>query len=523
MEEALANERNLLRTLIDNLPDAIYVKDSEGRFLLKNLADARKMGAASPEETIGKTDFDYYPAALAAQYQADDQVVIHSGQAIINQEEQVVDAANRAGWVSTTKLPLRDQQGRVIGLVGIGHDITAQKQADEEKAKLEAQLYQAYKMESVGRLAGGVAHDFNNMLGVILGHTELALYQIDPDLPQRANLEEIQKAAQRSANLTSQLLAFARQQVIAPKELDLNETVAATLTMLQRMIGENIPLIWSPAAALWAVNIDPTQIDQLLANLCVNARDAISDVGKIMIETGNRVFDEAYCAMHPDCVPGHYVMLSVRDNGNGMNEQTQAHLFEPFFTTKPLGHGTGLGLATVYGIVKQNNGFIRVSSEIGQGTTFQMYLPSHGVANVSEPEPRTAYLTPGGGETILLVEDEPSILRLTSTMLTRLGYHVLSAETPGVAIELSGTHSDPIHLLMTDVIMPEMNGRDLGNYLVIRYPQIKRLFMSGYTAEIIAPQGVLEDGVFFIQKPFSMKDLAAKVREVIEYGKPNDG
>jgi signal transduction histidine kinase len=398
------------------------------------------------------------------------------------------------------------------------YDITAQKQAEAAQAKLEAQLYQAQKMESIGRLAGGVAHDFNNMLGVILGHTELALDEIDPSLPIHVDLAEIWKAAQRSANLTRQLLAFARKQAAAPKILDLNETVSGTLTMLDRMIGENIDLVWAPAIDLWSVKIDPTQIDQILANLCVNARDAIANVGQITIETGNRMFDAAYCAEHTDCIPGDYVLLSVRDNGCGMSQDVQDHLFEPFFTTKPLGQGTGLGLATVYGIVKQNNGFIHVASELGQGTTFRIYIPRYSATGSAAADTDVARTTPGGGETILLVEDEPAILKLGSTMLTRLGYHVITAGAPSMAIQIAETYAGEIHLLMTDVVMPEMNGRNLAAHLLARHPRLKRLFMSGYTDEIIAHHGVLEEGVFFIQKPFSLKDLAAKVREVIEYG-----
>jgi PAS domain S-box-containing protein len=402
------------------------------------------------------------------------------------------------------------------------YDITAQKQAEAVQAKLEAQLYQSQKMESIGRLAGGVAHDFNNMLSVILGHTELALDEIDPSLPIHVDLVEIWKAAQRSANLTRQLLAFARKQAAAPKVLDLNETVAGTLTMLDRMIGENIDLVWKPAIDLWSVKIDPTQIDQILANLCVNARDAIANIGQITIETGNRIFDAEYCIDHTDCIPGEYVLLSVRDNGCGMSQDIQEHLFEPFFTTKPLGQGTGLGLATVYGIVKQNNGFIHVASELSQGTTFQIYLPRYSVTGVAAADTRVVHATLGGGETILLVEDEPAILKLASTMLTRLGYRVMTAGTPSMAIQIAETHIGEIHLLMTDVVMPEMNGRNLAAHLLARHPRLKRLFMSGYTDEIIAHHGVLEEGVFFIQKPFSMKDLATKVREVIEYGKANE-
>jgi len=405
-------------------------------------------------------------------------------------------------------------EGRVTKVMGNIMDITERKQAEEEKAKLEAQLQQAQKMESVGRLAGGVAHDFNNMLGVILGHTEIAMGQVDPAQPLHGYLAEIRKAAERAADLTRQLLAFARKQTIAPKVLDLNKTVAGILKMLQRLIGEDIHLDWQPEADLWPVKVDPSQIDQILANLCVNARDAIADVGKIAIEMGNSTLDAAYCADHPGFVTGEYVRLAVSDDGCGMDRETLDKLFEPFFTTKEIGKGTGLGLATAYGIVKQNNGFIDVYSEPGRGTTFTIYLPRHvGKAARTEGAARTALR---GRETILLVEDESAILKITKMMLEHQGYTVVAASTPGEAIRLAREHAGEIHLLMTDVIMPEMNGRDLAKNLLALYPDLTRLFMSGYTADLIAHHGVLDQGVHFIQKPFSIKNLAAKVREALD-------
>jgi nitrogen-specific signal transduction histidine kinase/ActR/RegA family two-component response regulator len=395
-------------------------------------------------------------------------------------------------------------------------DITERKRAEEEKAKLEAQLQQAQKMESVGRLAGGVAHDFNNMLSAILGHAELALDQVDPARPLQAHLQEIQKAARRSADLTRQLLAFARKQTVQPKVLDLNETVESMLKMLQRLIGEDIQLTWQPEANLWPVRVDPSQIDQILANLCVNARDAISGVGKMTIETGNSALDEAYCAEHAGFSPGEYVRLTVSDDGCGMDRETLAHIFEPFYTTKGVGEGTGLGLATVYGIVKQNNGFINAYSEPGQGTTFTIYLPRQVAKAEQAREEGPAEPVARGHETILLVEDEPVILELTKMLLERLGYAVLAAGTPGEALRLARKQAGEIHLVMTDVVMPEMNGRDLAKNLLSLYPSLKRLFMSGYTANVIAHHGVLDPGVHFIQKPFSIKELADKVREALD-------
>lgn len=395
-------------------------------------------------------------------------------------------------------------------------DITELKNDEAERQRLQEQLLQAQKMESVGRLAGGVAHDFNNMLGVILGRAEMAQEYCDPFTPIYTDLEEIRKAGERSANLTRQLLAFARKQTIAPKILDLNEAVKNILTMVQRLIGEDIDLVWRPGAGLWPVKMDPSQLDQILANLCINARDAIAGIGKLTIETENITFDAAYCATHQDYILGDYVQLALSDNGCGMDKQTLDHLFEPFFTTKEMGKGTGLGLATVYGIVKQNNGFINVYSEPGHGTTFKIYLSRHRAEVESALACDATQPEEGGSETILLVEDEAAILAMTTAMLQRLGYNVLPANSPGEAIRLAESFSGKISLLLTDVVMPEMNGRDLARQMLLLYPYLKTLFMSGYTANVIAHHGVLDKGVEFIEKPFSKNDLAVRIRALME-------
>ena len=404
--------------------------------------------------------------------------------------------------------PVCDAQGVIVNFVAVKRNIT-------EHLRLAEQLQQSQRMESVGRLAGGVAHDFNNMLTVILGRTEIALEQAAPDLPVRADLAEIREAALRATDITRQLLAFARKQTVAPRTLDLNRTVESMLQMLRHLIGENISLAWKPKTDLWSVKIDPSQVDQILANLCVNARDAIAGVGKIAIETGHSVFDAEYCEDHAEFIPGEFVWLAVGDNGCGMDRETLTHIFEPFFTTKEVGEGTGLGLATVYGIVQQNNGFIHAYSEPGEGTLFKIYLPRQ--AEPGEPKPASEPETPAarGRETILLAEDDPLILKMTASMLERQGYAVLAANTPGEALRLAGERAGRIDLLMTDVVMPEMNGRDLSKRLLAAHPDLKLLFMSGYTADVIAHNGVLEDGLHFIQKPFSRQDLAAKVREVL--------
>ncbi len=409
-----------------------------------------------------------------------------------------------------------DASGTPVRVVGTHVDITEQKRAEKERLRLKDQLTQAQKMESVGRLAGGVAHDFNNMLGVILGRTEMLMEETDPTSPLFAALREIRKAAERSADLTRQLLAFARKQTIAPRLLDLNETVEGMLKLLRRLIGEDIDLAWLPSRSPGLVNMDPSQIDQILANLCVNARDAIAGVGKIIIETGCVVIDKAYCDTHPDAAPGEYVMLAVSDDGSGIDKQTMGQLFEPFFTTKDLGKGTGLGLATIYGIVKQNQGLVDVHSEHGQGTTFKIYLPKFQGEMSQEGEEENEVMVSRGHETILLVEDELIVLEMTHRLLQRLGYTVLIATNPREAIDLAKTHSGKINLLLTDVVMPEMNGRDLAKQLTSLSPDLKAVFMSGYTADVIAHHGVLDNDIIFIEKPFQKKALAAKIREALD-------
>jgi PAS domain S-box-containing protein len=409
-------------------------------------------------------------------------------------------------------IPYKNKEVRVVEF----RDITENKRAADEKENLEIQLRQSQKMEAVGRLAGGVAHDFNNMLSVIIGHTEMVLEQVAPSMPIYTDLEEIQSAAKRSADLTRQLLAFARQQTIAPIVLDLNKTVDDMINMLKRLIGEDIDLIWINSKHYYPIKMDPSQLDQILANLCLNARDAIMGVGKIVIETKKVEVDASFCEIHAEADSGVYICLMVSDNGKGMDKITLSSIFEPFFTTKSIGHGTGLGLATVHGIVKQNNGFIHVYSEQGKGTCFKLYFPYQLDEATVKKSSHHSNAYPHGQETVLLVEDEPSILKMTEKMLIRLGYKVLSANKPGAAINLAKDYQNQIHLLITDVIMPEMNGKDLAERIELLNPEIKVLFMSGYTADIIAHHGVLDQHVSFIQKPFSHKKLAVKIREVIE-------
>ena len=366
------------------------------------------------------------------------------------------------------------------------------------------------------RLAGGVAHDFNNMLSVIIGNTEMAMYNVDPSSPIYKLLEEILNAGKRSAELTRQLLAFARKQTAIPRVMDLNEMVPGMLKMLQRLIGEDINLVWMPGEDLWKVRIDPSQVDQLLANLMVNARDAIDKAGKIVIETGNTFCDGFYCIDKPECVPGEYVMLVVSDDGCGMEKEILTNIFEPFFTTKKEGQGTGLGLATVYGIVRQNGGFINVYSEPGKGTTFKIHLPRHNAESQEAANDKAEKKLQRGTETVLIVEDEEVVMNLSRRMFEELGYRVIAFKKPDEAIRWITDHDEHIDLLMTDIVMPDMNGRELSKRITSIKPDIKCLFMSGYTADVIARQGILDERLYFIQKPFSLKELAVKVREVLE-------
>jgi PAS domain S-box-containing protein len=526
-EVALRESEEKYRMLVENQTDLVVKVDSEGRFLFVSPSYCKIFGKQEKEllgqkfmPLVHEEDREATAEAMKAL-----DTMPHT--AYIEQRAMTKDGWLWLAWADTAIL---DSRGNIKEIIGVGRDITERKRVEEETIKLQEQLVQTHKMESVGRLAGGVAHDFNNMLSVILGYSELALEQLSEDQPTRSALQEIQRAAHRSANLTRQLLAFARKQTVAPQILDMNTTIENMLGLLRRLIGEDIELIWRPGNDLHSVKVDPSQIDQILANLCVNARDAIEYAGKITIETSNEFVDDTFCDDHVYFLSGEYVLLTVSDNGCGMDRYTTSHLFEPFFTTKKIGSGTGLGLATTYGIVKQNNGFINVYSEPEHGTTFKIYLPRYVSKNENLPDavalPAPAVpvevesIIPHGRETILLVEDEPMILELSEAMLEGLGYTVFTAGTPGEAILLAQEHGGQIDLLMTDVIMPEMNGSDLARSLVSLFPDIKLLFMSGYTANVIAHNGALNEGVNFIQKPFARKDLAVKIREVFSQTSP---
>jgi two-component system, cell cycle sensor histidine kinase and response regulator CckA len=500
-------ERERLLSAIEQADEMIVITDPAGMIQYVNPAFERVTGYGR-EEVIGQN-----PRILKSGKQ-DDAFYQTLWETISGGDTfrgRLVNKRKNGGLFTeeTTISPVLDPSGQIMSYVAVKHDIT-------EHLWLETQFQQAQKMESIGRLAGGVAHDYNNMLSVIIGYAELAIDRLEPADPLYADLGEILQAAERSADITRQLLAFARKQTINPKVLDVNDTVEGMLKMIRRLIGEDIDLVWLPKAELWQVEMDPVQIDQILANLCVNARDAIGGVGTITIETHTMSFDEVYCSDHAGFVPGDYVMLAVSDDGAGMDKKTVENIFEPFFTTKEVDQGTGLGLATVFGIVKQNNGFINVYSEPGRGTTFKIYVPRHMGQAEKKGEETVREIVSGRGEMVLLVEDEPSIMKMSQTMLERLDYKVLAAGTPGEALRLAKNHSDTLRLLITDVVMPRMNGRDLAERMRVVCPGIKTLFMSGYTADVIAHRGVIEEGVNFIQKPFSLKELGGKARAALD-------
>jgi PAS domain S-box-containing protein len=405
---------------------------------------------------------------------------------------------------------IKDSQGLVIGIFGIAQDITARK-------RLEEQLVVSQKMEAVGLLAGGVAHDFNNLLGVIMGYSDLLLDGFPSDDLRCHQLQQIKKAGLRATSLTRQLLAFSRKQIFQPRILDLNALVTDFNKMLLRMVGEDIELVCNLKPSLGQIKADPGQIEQVIMNLVVNSRDAMPTGGKLIIETANVDLDETYCRAHPAVQPGLYAMVAVSDTGVGMDANTQARIFEPFFTTKELGKGTGLGLATVYGVVKQSGGYVWVYSELGKGTTFKIYFP-----RIDEPVQAVAAMDQGKpelsrrSETILLVEDAESLQELTRVLLKTNGYTVLAAENGAEAIELAEHEDRPIHLLLTDVVMPGMSGREVANYLTAKRPDMRVIYMSGYTNDVIAHHGVLDSGISFIEKPFSQETLMRKLREVLD-------
>ena len=508
-DEALHQSEERFRTLSSVATEGIMIHE-DGLILDANRAFADLAGVADVEELMGKRGLEVIPLTNESR----DLIRMHMHTPSSDRYEvELVGSDGSQVWAETWSRPIT-YRGRPASLVFL-RDMTASKRARLEQDRLQTQLRQAAKMESIGRLAGGVAHDFNNMLAVILGHVDLALEQVDPKKPLYSDLQEIRKAADRSASITQQLLAFARRQVTAPKRLDLNEAVENMLAMLRRLIGEQIELVWSPSV-VHPVEIDPSQLDQVLVNLCLNSRDAIADVGKVTIVTSNVTLDQDYCDTHDGCLPGDYVLLSVSDDGTGMSEDALRHLFEPFYTTKDTGKGTGLGLATVYGIVKQNNGFIQVESDAEMGTDVRIYFPRAAGDVSADTQQNPGAALPGGKETLLVIEDEPAVLHLTERILSDLDYNVLTSRTPSEALRLAQRHKGQIALLVTDLVMPDMNGWELSERLLHLRPELKILYVSGYADDRIANKDPRAEGIELLQKPFTPQQLATRVRKVLD-------
>lgn len=552
-QEDLRRHRWFLESIVENVPLMIFVKDArELRFELFNRAGEELLGL-SREVLIGKNDYDFFPREQADFFTERDRETLRSGR-MVDIPEEPIQTRHGERWLHTRKVPILNDNGEPVYLLGISLDITERKAAQEQLLRAheelerrvqertaeleranevlreqiaerlraeealrrsEAQLRQAQKMEAVGRLAGGVAHDFNNMLTVILSYAQMMQMATEGEPPK--GLQEIVVAAERAASLTRQLLAFSRQQVMQPALLDLGQVVRGMEGMLRRLIGEDIVLRTVIAPELGQVMADPGQMEQVLLNLVVNARDAMPKGGTLTIETTNAMIEGPLATSHSTLKPGEYVMLAVSDTGVGMDSATLARAFEPFFTTKPLGKGTGLGLSTCYGIVKQSGGDISVYSEPNRGTTFKIYLP-----RVYREPPATAVADrsretePGRGATVLLVEDEELVRSAAREILESRGYRVLVAREPGEALLLCESHPGPIDLLLTDVVMPGMNGREMADRIQRLRPDIAVLFMSGYTDNAIVHHGVLDAGVWFLAKPFTPERLSAKVAEVLD-------
>ena len=507
--DELFKSREMLRMILDNIPQRVFWKDCDLKFIGCNQLLARDCGFASPSELVGKTDYDTVFRAHAEMFRADDRHVMETDQPKLNYEETHLHADGRTMYLMTSKVPLHDKEGRVIGVLGTYEDIT-------ERKALETQFRQAQKMEAVGRLAGGVAHDFNNLLTVISGYSDMLLSELRPEDPCHDSLMEIKKAGDRAAALTRQLLAFSRNQVLVPDILDLNAVIGECESMFRRLLGEDIDLKTELDPNLGRVQADASQLDQVLLNLVVNARDAMPQGGVVTVQTANAVLDEFYCQQQPGVRPGRYVMLAVRDNGMGMDETVKAQIFEPFFTTKKQGKGTGLGLAMVFGFIKQSGGHVAVASEPGRGSSFSIYLPQVTEGGGAARTAGASREIPAGSETILLVEDQNELRTLARHMLEMRGYIVLEASHGADALRLVETHPGPIHLLVSDVVMPGMGGRQLAEKILALRPEIKVLFVSGYTDDAVMRHGIHSSETNFLQKPFTGEALSQKVRKVLD-------
>lgn len=515
-EPAVAHAYALLRYVVAHARSAIAVHDRDLRYLCVSERYLQEYGVHE-RDVIGKHHYEVFPDLPQKWRDAHQRAL--AGEVSTGEEDPYVRADGTVDWTRWECRPWYEADGSVGGIVVYTEVITERKRAEEDRRALEAQLQQAMKMEAIGRLAGGVAHDFNNLLTAISGNLELALLDLDPTSRVAASLQEARRASDSAASLTRQLLTFSRKQIVDPRPTDLNGLIANLQKMLGRVIGEDIALRTSLAAGLRPVMIDPAQFEHVVANLAVNARDAMPRGGVLVVETANVEVDERFCERQPGMRPGPFVMLAVSDTGEGMPDEVKAHLFEPFFTTKPIGRGTGLGLATIFGAVKQAGGTIDVTSEIGRGTTFRIYLPAvDGPASSSRRRREASGTWEGGSETILLVEDERVVRELAEKVLHRLGYHVLAAASGEEALDTAGAFEGTIHLLLTDVVMPGMNGRELADRVVAIRPETRVLYASGYSENVIVSGGVVEESLNFIAKPYTPTSLARKIRDVLHDG-----
>jgi two-component system, cell cycle sensor histidine kinase and response regulator CckA len=506
----------LLRAVTDAIPDPVFLKELDGRWIFTNPATLQVLGKTMAE-VIGRTDAEIYADAVVARTLMDtDRRIMATGQAEVV-EERILGPQGYRTFLSS-KAPYRDADGRVVGLIGNARDITDRKRAEQELLAAEERFQQAQRLESVGRLAGGVAHDFNNLLTVILGASDV----LGEDLREgRAaspeDVAQIRSAGERARDLTGQLLAFARRQVVAPVPLDLNEAVRGSERLLRRVLGEDVQLAVGLAPGLWTVRCDPGQVEQVILNLAMNARDAMPRGGRLGLLTANVEVDEAQAARQPGLRAGRWVRLTVEDSGTGMSPEVRAHLFEPFFTTKAKGSGTGLGLATVHGIVSQAGGVVQVRSVPGQGSTFEVYLPHvEGVVQAAPPAAVVVVAAAGGHETVLAVEDDPLVREVTARALRAGGYRVTVAANGDDALDAAARLPGELHLLVTDVVMPGMDGRALADELRRLHPGLRVLYVSGYTQDVISHHGVLDAGVELLPKPFTTAALLARVRAVLD-------
>jgi len=492
--------------LVENAHDVIYTHDLEGHFTSLNRAGEQITGYTRAEaaqmsvlQIVSPAYQDQIRGMIARQF-ADEAKTPCSLEILAKDGRKVMLEVS-------PRLVLKD--GQAVGVQGIARDVT-------QRRHLEEQLAHAQRMEAIGHLAGGVAHDFNNLLTVVTGYSELVLRRLSAESPVRQEIEQIKKAGERATTLTRQLLAFSRKQMLQPRVLDLNAVLSDVEHLLRRLIGENIQLTMVLGPDLKRVKADPGQMEQIIMNLAVNARDAMPQGGMLTVGTANVVLDDDYANQHVDVKPGQYVMLAVSDTGIGMDDHTRSHIFEPFFTTKVKGKGTGMGLSTVYGIVKQSGGYVWVYSEPNQGSTFKIYLPRIDDPIETQDAANLAEELSAGVETVLLVEDEEAVRSLVCKVLRASGYTVLESLNPADALRIAREHPDPIHLLLTDVVMPQMSGREVANQVIVLRPSTKVLFISGYTDDAIVHHGVLDPKTAFLHKPFSPDALARKVREVLD-------